>query len=456
MPFRSKFNKHRLFDAVWLLLLIVYVIAGIKEASFHGDEAMQIYMSNDYATAFIYRQPRELMTEPPYDIDADAQLRILNGSVNRYAIGLSWHLAGLTTGDLPPAPGWDWGLSYERNVETGHRPSDELLLAARASSTLFLALSAVVMFAIGWQFGGRLPAYLISAIYVLNPVVLLNGRRAMQEGAFLFFGLLTVFIAISITRRQERAQAIRWWWAGLVLAGALALASKHSAAVFVTAAFGWIFVAQFFRTFNRRDVLQTTGKLLLSGLVVIVLFVAMSPALWSNPIARFVDLIAERRTLIDIQVTAHTDGAMNFVERVEALIMQPFVEPTMHFEVASWRDAEAIVAESQHFDRSPLSGIRFGRPFGWLLTALSIAGLMLLLLPRGVERVSHGQAAGVLVWLVVTAASLLLNPLPWQRYYLPLIPILALFAGITLTVIIRLIVQKRKQNHQPIQTPLRV
>ena len=52
--------------------------------------------------------------------------------------------------------------------------------AARFSSTLFLALSVAVMFVLGWQFGApharRLLAYLVSGLYALNPVVLLNGR----------------------------------------------------------------------------------------------------------------------------------------------------------------------------------------------------------------------------------------------------------------------------------------
>jgi len=179
----------RIFDTLWLLLLAVFVLAGLPMASFHGDEAMQIYMSHDYATAFIYKEPQRLTTLPPYNIDADAQLRLLNGSINRYGIGLGWHLAGMTNGDLPTAPGWDWGLDYARNVETNHRPPDALLYVSRLSSALFLALSIPILFAIAWQFGGRPLAYLASGLYALNPVVLLNGRRAMMEGSLLCFGL---------------------------------------------------------------------------------------------------------------------------------------------------------------------------------------------------------------------------------------------------------------------------
>ena len=65
-------------------------------APFHGDEAMHIYTSTDYATAFLDGHIDQLTVQPPYDIDSDPRLRLLNGSVMRYSVGLAWHLAGLS------------------------------------------------------------------------------------------------------------------------------------------------------------------------------------------------------------------------------------------------------------------------------------------------------------------------------------------------------------------------
>ena len=39
--------------AVYLILLFLYVVLGVPSVTFHGDEAMQIYMSSDYATAIL-------------------------------------------------------------------------------------------------------------------------------------------------------------------------------------------------------------------------------------------------------------------------------------------------------------------------------------------------------------------------------------------------------------------
>ncbi len=444
MAFIHRFSRFQwALHTLWLLLLAVYIFAGMPIATFHGDEAMQIYMSHDYATAFIYKEPQRLITSPPYNVDADAQLRLLNGSINRYGIGLGWHLAGMTDADLPTAPGWDWGLDYETNVETNHRPSDALLNASRLSSTLFLALSVPIMFGIGWQIGGRPLAYVVSGLYAVNPVVLLNGRRAMMEGSLLFFGLLTILIAILISRKLVRGtRPLLPWWIGLILAGGLALASKHSGLVFVSSAWGWIFVAEL----TRRNLLTTSLMLTIGLALTFALFIALSPALWNDPIARLQDLVAERQMLIDIQVDVDPIAPTTFLQRVEGVIVQPYLTPAMHFEVAYWANADPITAEINRYMASPLSGLQFGWLIGLPLTLLAGVGIAACLWHEFNPQKSWPLSLGLLLWLGVTIVSLLVNPLPWQRYYLPLYPVATLLTGVGLQAAVRLIVQKRKQN----------
>jgi len=451
----------RALDALWLLLLSIYILAGMMQTAFHGDEAMQIYMSHDYATAFIERDPARLMVAPPYNIDEDSWLRILNGSINRYAIGLSWQLAGLNTGMLPPRPGWDWGLDYDSNVQTGHRPSEALLAAGRISSTLFLAASAVVIFVLGEQFGGRPLAYLVSALYTLNPVILLNGRRAMMEGSLLFFGLLAVLIAVHISRGWRS-------WLGFILLGlcsGFALASKHSAAVFVAGAFGWILFTSILDAFKTPIETQPVSpafpessspsprwrrgwemrlifilKLTLSALLTVVLFVGLSPALWNDPIARLGDLVAQRQMLLDIQVAVAGGNATTLLERIGAIITQPFMTPPQQFEVTFWAGIPVINEEINRYMASPLSGLQFGVLLGGLLTLLSGIGIIVTV------RNWRSWQIGSLIWLAVTIASLLINPLPWQRYYLPLIPIVTLLAGIGLFALINRYPKQQKEH----------
>jgi 4-amino-4-deoxy-L-arabinose transferase-like glycosyltransferase len=436
----AAFRTRRWLHLLWLLALALYVLVGIPLVSFHGDEAMQIWMSHDYATAFIYGEPVRLMSAGPFNIDTEAQLRILNGSINRYGIGLGWHLAGFTNGDLPAAPGWDWGLDYDTNFATGHRPIDGVLYAGRFSSALFLALSVWVMFGLGWQLSGPRAAYLASGLYALNPVILLNGRRAMMEGSLLLFGLLVVLVAVIIARRQAQRQRVAWgWWLALALTGGLALASKHSGSVFVAGAFGWLLAAAIIGR-RWRDLPPLLVRLTAAGAGVLALFIALSPALWYDPAARLQDLIRVRAELIDIQVQADPNAPMPLTQRLEFLVTQPFMTPAAHYEAGGWTDFSAIQAEIERYMNSPLSGVQFGPLIGGLLTLLALVGLLHLL------RRDPASGAGLLVWLGLTVIMLLLNPLPWQRYYLPLIPIDTLLAALGLAALLARFVHRTEQS----------
>lgn len=386
---------------------------------------MHIYTSRDYVTAFIDRNPSSLMVSPPFYPDQDTLLRLLNGSVNRYSIGLSLHLAGLTPSLNLPAPGWDWGQSYDTNVETGHRPSDALLSASRLPSTLFLILSAYAIFGIGWQFGGRLPAYLMSALYILNPVILMNGRRAMLEGSLFAFGLLIVWLAILIVKGRKNG----YWWLLFTLVAGIALVSKQTGVVYVGGALGWIGLTELIRALISRSKsgFVTFGftliKLIASGIFMILIFIALSPSLWNDPLARFKDLVEQRQILLDIQVGGDPNAPTTIPQRIEGMITQPFLTAPQQYEVSFWAGAKAITDEVEQYMASPLSGLQFGIVGGLLLTLLAGVGI--------VATVGQWRSwqIGLLVWLAVVVASLLVNPLPWQRYYLPLLPVMTVLSG---------------------------
>jgi 4-amino-4-deoxy-L-arabinose transferase-like glycosyltransferase len=414
---------HRLIDALWLLALCAYILAGIPVTTFHGDEAMQIHMSRDFVTAFLERAPERLMTSPPYPIDSDGHLRILNGTVNRYTIGLSWYLAGFMPDDLPPPPGWDWGLNYAQGVATGHRPSDALLTTARLPSALFLCGSVIVMFGLGWLFGGRHMAYFASGLFALNPIILLNGRRAMQEGSMLFFGLLTIYAAALLSQRRTQGKESISLWLLMAASGTLALASKHTSIVFIAGAGVWLLAAEFI---GRRAFAGLIARLAVWSIAVVLGFVGLSPALWNGPPARFGDLLAVRSELIDIQIAIDPIAPTTLPQRIAYILVQPFTAPPVHYELTSWGEDSLFLSEIDTAMRSPLSGIHFGWLIGGALTIVELIGIVDALRKAR----SSPLHAGLLAWLAVTLASLLANPLPWQRYFLPFIPLTTLFAGI--------------------------
>jgi 4-amino-4-deoxy-L-arabinose transferase-like glycosyltransferase len=426
----------RRLDAIWLFFLSVWAAAGMSITPFHGDESMHIYTSHDYATAFLQGRPDLLLVTPPYDIDSVPRLRLLNGSVMRYSIGLSWHLAGLSEEVLPPHPGWDWGRYYADNVATGHRPSDALLMAARTPAVLYLIGSVWILFGMGWTLGGRWTAYLASAIYILNPIILLNGRRALVESALLCFGLLTVWIALEMARRRDQhARITLAWWVSLTVAAALTLASKYSGTIFVAGAYGGLLLAEAARMWSLSTFRSAAPRFIgwvlglgVSGIAALALLAALSPALWNDPPARVRELAMVLQEQVDIVVSILPDAPTPLSQRIEGILTQPFIAPTAYFEQASWGEAQPVLDEIARYEASPLSGLHAGGFLGGLLTVLAGIGLIL----TGLQlRQASGKATAwvILAWLLVTVANLLINPLPWQRYYLPLIPAAALLAA---------------------------
>jgi hypothetical protein len=222
--------------AAWLGFLTAYILIGVPHVSYHGDETSQWFDSHDYATLFLKGDPRALWVEWPIYGNSLEYDRIANSTTSRYTIGLAWHLAGYSETDLPNE-NFNWNRDYFGNRALGLIPDWNQMVIIRLPSALFLALSVFVMFAIGHRFGGLGMAFFVSGLYALNPVILLNGRRAMQEGSLLFFGLLTVWIGMVMSGRRERGQPIPLWlWAALTAAGALALVSKNNGFLYICAA----------------------------------------------------------------------------------------------------------------------------------------------------------------------------------------------------------------------------
>ena len=419
--------------ALWLALLIAWALAGVALTPFHGDESTQIHSSIDYVTAFIERDPWLLSVTEQEDRSHAVTRRLLQGSVNPWAIGLAWQLAGYNVADLPPAPGWDWGRDYDANITMNMRPTQDKLLLSRLSSALMFAASIPVLFGIAWCFGGRLVAFLASGLYALHPTLLLNGRRAMMEGPLLLFGLLTIFCALLLMQRGLNAR--RRWWLALALAGGLALAAKHNGILFLGGALGWLWLTALLLR-DRRQLLAATLRIALSGLLALAVFVMLSPALWSNPPERLQRLLETRNELLRVQVKNwQPDGlGMSAGERINQILTQPFLRPPQFFEVAQWSEYEVIAAEIDVYLASALAGLRPGGPGGAVLTLLLAGGLVLTLRQR--------RRAGLLVWLLLTLAAMMLNPLPWQRYYLPLLPLSSLLTALALAQVIVWIVRR--------------
>ena len=221
-------------DGLWLLALALYIFAGLDAVPFHGDEATLLFMSHDYYHLVQQRDfERVYYTDTPLD-PSEQELRILNGTVPKMAMGLAWDLAGLTVHDLNDQ--WMWGFfdpqgewdEWTWNHAFG-RAIGQLLRAGRASSAV-LVLSAAALLAITrWIVPARWATWLATGLYVTHPGVLLKGRRSMMEGAMLLGMTLAILAALGLLRTQARPESsnrARWAWAAALGVAGFALACK--------------------------------------------------------------------------------------------------------------------------------------------------------------------------------------------------------------------------------------
>lgn len=405
----------RFASGVFVGALILYALAGVVAVPFHGDESTIIATSRDWHVLVVARDPAALFfRDPPPDADAaaDQELRLLNGVIARYAIGLSWTLAGIPVERLNRQ--WLWGADLDFNRATGHVPDEQLLFVSRLASTLLLALSIAVVYAIGRRLIGEGGAWLAALVYATLPAVLMNGRRATFEGAMLLTTALVLLAGLTLLSRMRARPdgSVRRWragWAWLGAAAGLAVAAKHTG-LMVAAPVGLalIGIGVSLRQL-RQTVIGAAGAALVAGAV----FLALNPAWWNVPLAVPGEVLRLRSDLLAGQVEYY-GGFADAVERIGALIRTP-AGPAQYFEdSAGW--PEWIGDQIRAYEAGGLSGIPWGEA-GLLTWPLAILGAGSMLWRR------QRRTSGVMflaVTAVLAALLLILNPIPWQRYYLPL------------------------------------
>jgi hypothetical protein len=437
-------HRARWLDIVFLLACSAYILAGVGLTPFHADESTQITMSRDFAFQFLQGDLARLRYDPTLPLTSEIQLRLINGTVARYSVGLAWHLAGFQVDDLNGD--WDWGGGWDYNVSAGHLPSDALLLVSRIPSAIFTAAGVWVLFVIGWFLGGRWAGCGAAAYYSLSPALLLNGRRAMMEGSLTFFGLLSVLAGIWFLKQVAPAEAagrarLRPGLAVIFLGAAsgLTAASKHTgvavvAAVFAAAALGLLVMAAQ-RALAERAVMPALAglasagaRLAAAGALALAVFFAATPAWWGADVPRAIaDILVWRQELLTAQARDH-NGYAEPITHAMGFARQVFLARPQYFEVRAWRDFPVISEQIARYEASPWSGVAIGgSPAG--------AGVVLLLLGAGVFALLRDPALAlavrlpVSVWAVVMGVVVFVSPVEWQRYYLPFYPVVGLLGA---------------------------
>lgn len=461
------------FDITLLLLLILFILSGISLVPFHGDETAYLILSEDYDKVVKDHDVEEVLFDP--EGKPKQYLRLSTGSITAFAIGFARDVMD----NEDPINKWFWGSSWEENIAMGNMPSSDLLNLARACSAGMGAISIVLFFLLARDlFASRSAAWLSVLAFATQGSVLVNIRRAMQEGPKFLFLILTAWTAVRILKNLDRMNVNRLPYALLGVISGVTLAAKQDTAPMLVAIYVALALIPVWKKAGVRiilinalclgaatllayasflacmpvfwswweSVLVLTGMggilfqmpllmknnlftkpLMFAGLVLIVGMTIISPPLWSRLHIPLGIMIEQRESTVDVQVEVLSDqNAMDFanpINRLTFLLKNMVSSQVMYSEVANF-DVPLFHRQVQTYEDSPWSGRTRSFFFDAILVVFAVVG--------GWALIYNFKTESLFVYSLLLISGILLYvtiPLPWQRYVLILqIPYL-LFAG---------------------------
>jgi len=505
---------HVSVDVICLALLSFYIIGGAAIVPFHGDESSKIYVGRDFYFLFL-EGDREKLTHQAKRSASSGEYRanLASGSISNMIYGWLAASNGYAITDLNDD--WHWGLDYRSNLESNRVPEARLLGTARLASAAQLAAAAALLYAFARITINRPTALLASLFFATHPTLLLNGRRALQEGSHML-GIMLVLLAAAWLIRQRR------WW-GYALLGAcagLAIAAKHTSAFTVAIVFLAVSglsvyerllglsgtkLASAFSTpspdplprsngegelISREDdthlqnlydaapakaliapkqcssphcnegneggktkgeresesigqeltprapsaklIMRPLSGILTTGIVTLLVFYLLNPGWWDAPLGTTREVMSERSALLQRQAGVY-GGYQSLGQQAKGFFRFVLIGEAQYFEDKRWAGYTEISEQIQIYERSGWAGATIGGNAiaALLMLALVSVGIILLIRDRDI---SFQNRALLLFWGGGTAAIVFaLTPLPWARYYLPVLPFTLIMAAYALT-----------------------
>ena len=193
-------------DVVWLALLSLYIVAGAALVPFHGDESSKIYVGRDYYYLFLEGDLGKIAHQAKRSsASGEYRANLASGSISNMIYGWLAASSGYAIEDLNDD--WHWGQDYAFNLESNRVPDTRLLRSARLASAAQLAAATALLFAFARITVNRPTSFIASLLFAVHPIVLLNGRRAMQEGSHML-GMMLVLAGSSLAHLSAAVVAI--------------------------------------------------------------------------------------------------------------------------------------------------------------------------------------------------------------------------------------------------------
>jgi len=411
-------TSHLVKGILFLFLFLVIVaieINGLSRIPFHPDEVSLLYQSRDFEK--LLTDPLSLQYDPEKEGELNQTYRVLNPPFPKYILAVGIRLAGF--GPESVSVDWNWSLTWSENDAAGALPNPNLLTAARAASTFMVILSLPILYLCGRSIQDNKMGILAVLLLGTNALLLLHGRRAMTEGTLIFSVSLAILGILEGNKHP--------WLAGL--GTALAASSKMSAVILIP--IGLLSVLWLPENF-KHDKKRLAHHVALFIVVFIVIYMLLNPLLWSNPFDAINAQWTERTQFLHAMVNEIETLAPDQIlhsprQRLGAMIGHLFMSDPQFAEAGNYQ--LNTQPDEEKYMSSVLHTLFRGWFGGGILLLLTLMGCVHL----GIEIKNGGwrRQRKMLLLLVgslaQTVALLFANPLPIQRYYVPLIPFICLW-----------------------------
>jgi hypothetical protein len=463
-----------LFLMVLVLISAAYLL-GVSSVPFHPDESTQLFTSGD--VGLFFQKPSSLFWDPAKESDVRQAYRELDAPLTHLVIA-----AGRWVTGQPALPvDWDWSKTWAENRQAGALPSAGLLLAGRLAVAVLFPFSILFFFLTVRRVTNDFTAWAAALLLASNALVLLHTRRAMAEGALLFTLTLTLW---SLVKAEQRPWLV-------AIPAALAFCAKQSLAAFLPLGLLALFwqpasppeqqddsqrlavapnpplpdagrertessgngsiiqkasLTALGRGQDPRIHFARTRVLLLSGLIYCFLAAGtvflLNPFGWAQPVEAIQAAVAARQKLADAQAGDRPAQELNNPGlRLVGLIGSVYLTPPAFAEAGNYQD-NTREAEAAYL-ANPLNSLFRSLPGGAVLLVLGLFGFAL-----GCTRAARdgcpnrrGLALLLAATVIQSLALLVFIRLPWQRYYLPVVPFACLWAAYGLDQLRRLILK---------------
>ncbi len=414
---------HKAVRSHWLFILLLiflstFFIFGVAKVPFHPDESTFIFMSADFKQ--ILTNPFAMAWKAGNPITDIYRYRMIDAPLTRYLLGFGRSLAGLPA----PIEDWDWSANWDVNRKLGALPSDNLLLIERLTIASLFPLCLILLYMIGLKLDGRLMGIVTISIFSLHPLILLHTRRAMAEGVLIFALILTLY---TFTNAHKKALLTG-------LAVALAFNAKHSAVLLLP--IGLLAVCWLPTPIPRK----TSQRLInLSAYMIgfLLLTALLNPIFWNTPTATAREALFQRQNLLNQQVNdlilvSPTQVLETPSERSAVLLAQLFIAPPRFSELGNYHPQTSLAEED--YLRNPGNNLWRNSIFAGITLGLTLLGIFnaFRISLSGVFFQRRLTILYLLALIVMWGGTIAMIPLAWQRYSVPLIPFISIFASLGL------------------------